>query len=196
MKRLFDLAVSLVAFVLSLPLLLMTAILVFLSLGAPVIFTQKRPGLHGKVFSIYKFRSMSNATDKKGELLPNDQRLNVVGRFIRKTSLDELPSLWNVVKGDMSVVGPRPLKVEYLELYNDEQARRHDVRPGLTGWAQVNGRNNLSWQDRFAMDVWYVDNQSLFLDLKIILLTAIKVLRREGVDYQGDEVDSRFTGNE
>ena len=189
MKRFFDLAVSLVAIVLLFPFLMITAILVFLSLGSPVIFSQKRPGLHGTDFTIHKFRSMSNATDENGELLPDEQRSTAVGRLIRKTSLDELPSLWNVINGNMSLVGPRPLKVEYLERYDDEQARRHDVRPGVTGRAAVNGRNNLSWQEKFAMDTWYVDNQCFLLDLKIIFLTVIEVLRREGVYYQGSEVE-------
>lgn len=193
-KRLFDVLVSAFGLVLVSPVILVVAVIVRITLGSPVLFRQKRPGFKGKLFSIYKFRSMKDAFDENGEPLPNELRLTRFGRFIRRTSLDELPGLLNVLSGDMSLVGPRPLKIEYLELYNEEQRRRHDVRPGITGWAQVNGRNRLSWEERFSLDVWYVDNQSLWLDIKILFLTVLKVVRRADVEYQGDEVVSRFTG--
>ena len=195
MKRVFDLTASLTVLFLLSPLFLLLAILIAIKMGRPVIFSQQRPGLNGNIFSIYKFRSMKEIFDANGEPLPNAERLTSIGRFIRKTSLDELPGLWNVIRGDMSLVGPRPLKVEYLELYSKDQARRHNVRPGITGWAQVNGRNSLNWQERFKLDLWYVDNQSFFLDLKILLLTFMKVLTSKDIEYQGDEIQARFIGN-
>lgn len=194
MKRLFDLAVALIALaVLAGPLLLL-ALVVRARLGSPVLFTQVRPGLQGRPFRMIKFRTMTDALGADGELLPDAQRLTAFGRFLRSTSLDELPELWNVLRGEMSLVGPRPLLMEYLPLYTPEQARRHEVRPGITGWAQVNGRNALSWEDRFRLDVWYVDNHSLWLDLRILWLTVRKVLVREGISAQGEATMSKFTG--
>ena len=163
-------------------------------MGYPVLYTQNRPGLHGKVFKMYKFRSMTNAKDANGNLLPNKDRITPFGNFIRKTSLDELPGLINVLKGDMSLVGPRPLLVSYLPLYSPTQARRHEVKPGLTGWAQVNGRNAISWEQKFAYDVWYVDNRSFWLDLKILYKTAVKVLKREGINADESITMQPFTG--
>lgn len=194
MKRLFDFAVALIALAtLAVPLLVL-AVAVRARLGSPVLFTQVRPGLHGRPFRMVKFRTMTDARGADGELLPDAQRLPAFGRFLRSTSLDELPELWNVLRGEMSLVGPRPLLMEYLPLYTPEQARRHEVRPGITGWAQVNGRNALSWEDRFRLDVWYVDNRSLWLDLRILWLTVRKVLVREGISAQGEATMSKFTG--
>mgnify|MGYP006163717083 CR=1 FL=1 len=181
MKRLFDLVAALSALLILCPVILVVALLIRIKLGAPVLFKQTRPGLDGKPFNMLKFRSMLDATDKDGNHLPDEMRLTRFGRILRSTSLDELPGLLNVLKGDMSLVGPRPLLMQYLPLYTAEQARRHDVRPGITGWAQVNGRNAISWEDKFKLDVWYVDNQSFLLDLKILLLTVIKVFKREGI---------------
>lgn len=164
-------------------------------LGRPVLFIQVRPGLHGKSFRMIKFRTMTDKRDARGCLLPDDQRLTPFGKWLRASSLDELPELWNVIKGDMSLVGPRPLLVEYLPFYSPEQARRHEVRPGITGWAQVNGRNAISWEDKFALDVWYVNNQSLWLDIKILWMTVRKVLVRDGISAAGDATMPRFTGN-
>ena len=165
-------------------------------LGGPVLFRQIRPGLHGRPFMMIKFRTMTDERGADGELLPDAQRLTPFGRFLRLTSLDELPELWNVLRGDMSLVGPRPLLMEYLPLYSPEQARRHELRPGITGWAQVNGRNALSWEERFKLDVWYVDHRSLWLDLRILWLTVRKVIMREGISAQGEATMSRFTGNQ
>lgn len=165
-------------------------------MGAPVLFSQTRPGRHGKPFKMIKFRTMRDAIDADGRPLPDAERLTKLGRFLRSSSLDELPELWNVLKGDMSLVGPRPLLMEYLPLYSEEQARRHEVRPGVTGWAQVNGRNAISWDEKFALDVWYVDNRSLWLDLKIIWLTLRKVVKREGISAAGEATMSKFTGSE
>lgn len=181
MKRVFDLIVSLLSLIVLLPIILLVALLIRIKLGSPVLFKQTRPGLHGKPFNMLKFRSMLDAADKDGKALPDELRLTRFGRVLRSTSLDELPGLINVLKGDMSLVGPRPLLMQYLPLYSAEQARRHDVRPGITGWAQVNGRNAISWEDKFKLDVWYVDNQSFMLDLKILMLTVIKVFKREGI---------------
>ena len=164
-------------------------------MGAPVFFRQVRPGLEGQLFTVYKFRTMANDVDAKGELLPDRNRLTSFGNVMRKASLDELPQLLNVLKGDMSLVGPRPLLVEYLPLYSPAQARRHEVRPGITGWAQVNGRNAVDWDERFALDVWYVDNRSMMLDLKILVMTAMKVLRRDGIAAKGEATMSKFAGN-
>ena len=194
MKRLFDFIVALVVLLLlALPLLLLT-VLVRRKLGRPAFFRQVRPGLAGKPFEMVKFRSMTDARGPDGALLPDAERLTPFGRFLRASSLDELPGLWNVLKGDMSLVGPRPLLVEYLPLYSPTQARRHEVRPGITGWAQVNGRNALSWDEKFALDVWYVEHQSLWLDIKILFLTVRKVLVRDGISAAGDATMPRFTG--
>lgn len=181
MKRSFDLIVSLLSLIVLLPIILLVALLIRIKLGSPVLFKQTRPGLHGEPFDMLKFRSMLDAADKEGGPLPDEQRLTRFGRVLRSSSLDELPGLINVLKGDMSLVGPRPLLMQYLPLYTSEQARRHDVRPGITGWAQVNGRNAISWEEKFKLDVWYVDNQSFMLDLKILMLTVIKVFKREGI---------------
>ena len=195
MKRLFDVVVSACALlVLALPLLVVIW-MVRRKLGSPVFFTQVRPGMHGKPFKMVKFRSMTSERGTDGELLPDAERLTPFGRFLRSTSLDELPELWNVLKGDMSLVGPRPLLMEYLPLYSPEQARRHEVRPGITGWAQVNGRNAISWEDKFKLDVWYVDHCSLWLDIKILWLTVKKVLVREGISAAGEATMGKFTGS-
>ena len=193
-KRLFDLLTALLALILLSPILLWVALKVRRRLGSPVIFRQTRPGLHGKPFDMIKFRTMLEAYDEHGKPLPNEQRMTPFGRLLRSTSLDELPELWNVVKGSMSLVGPRPLRMEYLPLYNAHQARRHDVRPGITGWAQINGRNSLSWEQKFDLDVWYVENQSLWLDIKILFLTVKKVLVREGVNASEDVTMKPFKG--
>ncbi len=176
------------------PVLLGVAYMVRKNLGSPVLFRQVRPGMHGKPFEMIKFRTMLDAVDAQGNVLPDEVRLTSFGRFLRSTSLDELPELWNVLKGDMSLVGPRPLLMEYLPLYSPEQARRHETRPGVTGWAQINGRNAISWEDKFKLDVWYVDNQSLWLDLRIIFLTIKKVVVRDGISAEGEATMSRFTG--
>ncbi|MBW6391919.1 sugar transferase [Billgrantia antri] len=194
MKRLFDIVVSLVALLLLAPLLLTLALLVRLRLGSPVLFRQTRPGLHGQAFEMIKFRTMRDAVDRDGKPLPDAERLTPLGQRLRASSLDELPELWNVLKGDMSLVGPRPLLMEYLPLYTTRQARRHEVRPGVTGWAQVNGRNALSWEQKFELDVWYVDHRSLWLDLRILLLTVKKVLVRDGIAHDGDVAMPRFRG--
>ena len=194
LKRTFDFLLSFAALLLLLPFLLFLALLVRMNLGTPIFFIQNRPGLHGKAFKVVKFRTMTHASDASGGLLPDAERLTRFGRFLRATSLDELPELWNVLVGDMSLVGPRPLLMEYLPIYSPEQARRHQVRPGVTGWAQVNGRNALSWEDKFLLDVWYVDNRSFWLDLKIIYLTVKIVLARDGISAKGDATMPRFTG--
>lgn len=195
MKRLFDVLLSLgMLSVFAAPLLLLYALVRF-RLGGPVLFHQFRPGLHGVPFGMVKFRSMTDERGPDGELLPDAMRLTPFGRFLRASSLDELPELWNVLRGEMSLVGPRPLLMEYLPLYSPEQARRHEVRPGITGWAQVNGRNAVSWDERFRLDVWYVDHRSLWLDLKILWLTVRKVVVREGISAQGEATMPRFTGN-
>ena len=195
MKRLFDIFLSAVSLIVLSPVIAITAIFIVLDVGYPIFFTQIRPGYRGKLFKIYKFRSMKEIETKKGMQTPDIKRLTAFGLFIRSTSIDELPSLWNVFIGDMSLVGPRPLLVEYLPLYSKEQARRHNVKPGITGWAQVNGRNALSWCERFELDVWYVDNHTFFLDLKILLMTVKKVLFREGIAESGQVTMSKFTGN-
>jgi lipopolysaccharide/colanic/teichoic acid biosynthesis glycosyltransferase len=194
-KRGLDILLSAIALVLLLPFLLVIALLVRLALGRPVLFVQDRPGLNGQIFRIYKFRTMHDLHGPDGEPLPDGARISRVGRFLRASSLDELPELLNVLKGDMSLVGPRPLRVEYLKLYTPEQARRHDVRPGITGWAQVNGRNAVSWEKRFEHDVWYVDHRSLALDLKILGLTTLKVLRGEGISARDHATMPPFTGS-
>lgn len=195
-KRIFDIVVSAALLIVLFPVALLVTVLVYLKIGSPIFFRQVRPGKRGTSFDLIKFRSMTDERDADGELLPNAKRTTRVGSFLRNTSLDELPSLFNVLVGDMSLVGPRPLKVEYLELYNERQAMRHDVMPGVTGWAQINGRNNLNWNDRFELDVWYVENRTIWLDIKIITITALKVFSREGVDYKENEIVSRFKGNE
>jgi lipopolysaccharide/colanic/teichoic acid biosynthesis glycosyltransferase len=195
LKRIFDLVVAgLGLLVLALPLL-MLAVFIRRKLGSPVLFRQVRPGLHGQPFEMVKFRTMTDERGPDGELLPDAQRLTPFGRFLRASSLDELPELWNVLKGDMSLVGPRPLLMEYLPLYSPEQTRRHEVRPGITGWAQVNGRNAISWEEKFALDVWYVDHRSLWLDMRILWLTVRKVLVRDGISAVGEATMSRFTGS-
>lgn len=196
LKRAFDIFCSALALLLFWPVLLILYVLVRVNLGSPALFRQQRPGLHGRPFMMVKFRTMLDALDAQGNPLPDEVRLTRFGRLLRATSLDELPELWNVLKGDMSLVGPRPLLMEYLPLYSAEQARRHEVRPGITGWAQVNGRNALSWPAKFALDVWYVDNRSLLLDIRILLLTVKKVFVREGISADGQATTSRFTGKE
>jgi len=195
LKRLFDLLVTLPALFLLAPLMGLLALLVRFKLGAPVLFRQQRPGLHGRPFMLYKFRTMTDARDAEGALLPDAERLTSFGRFLRSTSLDELPELFNVLKGEMSLVGPRPLLMEYLPRYTPEQRRRHEVKPGLTGWAQVNGRNALSWEEKFALDVWYVEHCSFWLDLKILWRTLVKVIRREGISSEGHATASKFMGS-
>jgi len=193
-KRLLDLAIALPALLALSPVFALLAILAWVLLGSPVLFTQRRPGLHGQPFVMWKFRTMTDARDAHGQPLPDELRLTRFGRFLRAASLDELPELWNVLRGDMSLVGPRPLLMEYLPLYTPEQARRHEARPGITGWAQVNGRNALSWEEKFRLDVWYVDNRSLWLDIKILWLTVKKVLVRDGISAAGEATMPRFTG--
>lgn len=195
LKRLFDIIASIVALILLSPAMALIAWQIHRKLGSPILFRQVRPGLDGKPFQIVKFRSMRAATDDMGQLLPDADRLTPFGRYLRSSSLDELPELWNVIKGDMSLVGPRPLLMEYLSLYCPEQYRRHKVRPGITGWAQVNGRNSLTWEDKFKLDVWYVDHRSFWLDLAILFLTVGKVLKREGISAKGDATMPRFTGS-
>src|SRR5699024_10910267 len=174
--------------------MLVIAIIILFNMGSPIIFKQRRPGLHGEIFSIYKFRTMKNSKDENGNLLPNDQRVTKLGKILRKLSLDELPQLFNVFTGDISLVGPRPLLIEYLELYTPQQARRHNVKPGITGWAQVNGRNAITWDKKFKYDVWYVDNQSFWLDIKILFMTALKVIKSDGVNKTEGVTMERFKG--
>lgn len=193
-KRLFDLIVAVLALTLFSPLLVVLTLFVRIKLGAPILFRQQRPGLHGKPFIMVKFRTMIDARDATGALLPDADRLTSFGKFLRSTSLDELPELWNVFNGDMSVVGPRPLMMQYIDRYTPEQARRHEVRPGVTGWAQVNGRNAISWEEKFTLDTWYVDNISLCLDLKIIALTAWKLFKRDGISQSGHATMPEFMG--
>ncbi len=192
--RIFDIIVTMTAVLILLPLLLILFFIIRLSMGSPGFFTQNRPGLHGKPFRIYKFRTMLNGNDSNGNLLPDSERLTPLGRLLRKTSLDELPELINVFRGEMSLVGPRPLLMQYLDRYTTEQARRHEVKPGITGWAQVNGRNAITWEEKFELDVWYVDNQSFWLDLKIIALTIWKTFKREGINQSGQATMEEFMG--
>lgn len=194
-KRIFDLAIAVPVVVLAAPFILALAGLVRLKLGGPVLFRQQRPGLNGRPFTIYKFRTMTDQRDAQGNLLPDGQRLTPFGKFLRSTSLDELPELLNVVKGEMGLVGPRPLLMHYLDLYTPEQMRRHEVRPGITGWAQVNGRNAISWEEKFALDIWYVDNHTLWLDWKIIFLTLLKIVKRDGINQPGEATMKFFEGN-
>jgi lipopolysaccharide/colanic/teichoic acid biosynthesis glycosyltransferase len=193
-KRPIDFMLSSVALVALSPLLVLVSLLIRATMGSPVIYRQERPGLHGRMFMLYKFRTMTDAKDDKGVMKRDEERLTDIGRMLRRTSLDELPELWNVARGEMSIVGPRPLLVEYLPLYTSEQARRHEVRPGITGLAQVSGRNALAWEDRFRLDVWYIDNWSLGLDLRIVARTIGKVLRREGISGVGTETMEPFRG--
>lgn len=194
-KRLFDLTIAMTALILLFPLMIITFFFVRIKLGPPVIFCQVRPGIYNQPFKMLKFRSMRDAVDHNGNVLPDDMRLTRFGKILRSTSLDELPGLINVLKGDMSIVGPRPLLMQYLPLYSERQARRHHVRPGITGWAQVNGRNAISWNDKFEFDVWYVDNQSIWLDIKIIFMTVKKVFFREGITSAGEATTKFFEGN-
>ena len=193
-KRLMDLFIAVPAFIVLLPVYAIVTLLVCLLIGFPVLFRQKRPGLGGKPFTMYKFRTMTDARGHDGALLPDAARLTRFGQFLRAASLDELPELLNVLKGDMSLVGPRPLLMQYLDRYTLEQARRHEAKPGITGWAQVNGRNALTWEEKFKLDVWYVDNQSFWLDIKIIFMTIWKILKREGINQQGQATMEEFKG--
>jgi lipopolysaccharide/colanic/teichoic acid biosynthesis glycosyltransferase len=195
MKRFMDIVLASFGLIFLALIIAIVATCIHRKLGSPVIFSQIRPGRHGKPFKMIKFRTMLDAFDAAGNPLPDSQRMTAFGRLLRSTSLDELPELWNVLKGDMSLVGPRPLLMEYLPLYSPEQYRRHEVRPGVTGWAQINGRNALSWEDKFKLDVWYVDNQSLWLDCKILFLTVKKVLVRDGISADGEATMTKFTGN-
>lgn len=196
LKRIFDFTVAIVLLLILSPILLIISILVLIYHGRPVLFFQTRPGIHGRPFKMMKFRSMTNDTDENGELLSNEKRLTPFGKKLRSTSLDELPELLNVVKGDMSLVGPRPLLMEYVKLFSARQAKRMEVKPGVTGWAQINGRNAISWPKKFELDVWYVENQSFWLDLKILFITAKKVLIREGISHEGEVTMPRFKGEQ
>ncbi|WP_405120540.1 sugar transferase [Pseudomonas leptonychotis] len=195
MKRLFDIIAALLGLLLLLPLMALVFWQVRRKLGSPVFFRQVRPGLNGKPFEMIKFRTMRDAVNVAGDQLPDSERMTPLGRFLRSSSLDELPELWNVLKGEMSLVGPRPLLMEYLPLYSQEQYRRHEVRPGVTGWAQINGRNALSWDEKFKLDIWYVDNRSFWLDLKIIVFTVKKVVVRDGISADGEVTMTKFTGD-
>ena len=194
-KRLFDLAVAVMASFVLLPVILLTALVVRIKLGRPVVFRQSRAGRDGVIFTLYKFRTMTDLCDATGRVLPDERRLTNVGTVLRRWSLDELPQIWNVIRGEMSIVGPRPLLARYLDRYNHRQARRHEVRPGCTGWAQVNGRNDLSWEERFELDVWYVDRLSVLLDFKILVLTLISVVKRRGINAQGRVTMEEFMGS-
>ncbi|AXH09216.1 hypothetical protein CP960_01780 [Malaciobacter halophilus] len=194
LKSLFDKILALFLIIIFSPIYIVVSLLILWKMGSPILFRQKRPGYKEKIFGIYKFRTMTNEKDKEGNLLPDEQRLVGVGKFIRSTSLDELPQLFNVLKGEMSFVGPRPLLIEYLKLYTDKQKRRHDVKPGITGWAQVNGRNAISWEQKFDYDVWYVDNQSFLLDMKILWLTFLKVVKRSDISSSSSATMEKFTG--
>ena len=194
-KRAFDIIVSLVGLIVAGPVLLIVAVLVRIFLGSPVLFRQQRPGLNAQPFEILKFRTMTDALAADGALLPDSDRLTAFGRFLRASSLDELPELWNVLKGEMSLIGPRPLLMEYVPLYNDTQFRRHAMRPGITGWSQVNGRNAIGWDQKFALDVWYVDNQSMLLDVKILFMTVSSLVRREGINASENVPMPKFTGS-
>ena len=193
-KRVFDILLALAACILLGPVILLVTMMVRSQLGAPAIFRQVRPGRNGRPFKMFKFRSMTDDRDAKGDLLPDEERMHPFGKWLRKSSLDELPELWNVLRGDMSLVGPRPLLMEYLPRYNARQARRHDVRPGITGWAQVNGRNALSWEEKFEQDIWYVEHRSMVLDLKILFMTLAQVVRPSGVNAEGHVTMPKFHG--
>ena len=194
-KSLIDRFMAVIAIILLLPLILLVAIAVAINLGNPVIFSQDRPGKNNRIFKFYKFRTMTNARDQYGQLLPDRDRLTTFGKWLRQTSLDELPQLWNVLKGDMSLIGPRPLIVRYLNRYSPQQARRHEVLPGITGLAQINGRNKISWEEKFQLDIWYIDHWSLWLDLKILLLTVVKVIKKEGINQEGYDTSEEFQGS-
>jgi lipopolysaccharide/colanic/teichoic acid biosynthesis glycosyltransferase len=194
-KRSLDILTAGLGLLILSPLLIVIFLLILIQMGRPIIFKQMRPGLNGKPFYMYKFRTMTNEKDEQGNPLSDEQRLTRLGRFLRSTSLDELPELFNVLKGDMSLVGPRPLLMQYLERYTPEQARRHEVKPGITGWAQINGRNAITWEEKFVLDVWYVDNWSLWLDMKILAMTLVKVFRREGISAEGEATMPEFMGN-
>jgi len=195
MKRVFDLLLTTIALIIFSPVMLLLVLLVRLKIGSPVFFSQVRPGLNARPFRMFKFRTMTNARDVNGELLADSERLTRFGSFLRSSSLDELPELWNVLKGDMSLVGPRPLLMQYLDRYTPEQARRHEVRPGVTGWAQINGRNAISWEDKFELDVWYVKNQSIWLDIKILWLTVYKVIKRSDISAADNATMPEFMGS-
>ena len=195
MKRFLDILFLIMGLVILIPTVVLISLLIIVTMGTPVLYKQIRPGLHAKPFTFYKFRTMSNIKGKDGKLLPDGQRVTKWGKYLRKTSLDELPSLWNVLKGDMSLVGPRPLMLEYLPLYSPEQARRHEVNPGITGWAQINGRNAILWEEKFKLDVSYVDKQSMIFDIKILLITILKVLKQEGINQKEDVTMEPFLGN-
>lgn len=194
LKRCFDFSIAAIVLAVLSPVLLIVAMVVLVTFGRPILFSQQRPGLHEKIFNIYKFRTMNDTRDAHGDLLPDAQRLSSVGQLLRSTSLDELPALWNVIRGEMSLCGPRPLLIAYLPIYSAEQRRRHAVRPGITGWAQVNGRNNISWQRKFELDVWYVDHQSFWLDVRILFMTMICVFRRVGISKNGHSTTDYFNG--
>ena len=195
MKRLFDLISSFIGLLFLLPVIILIVLLVRFKIGSPIFFKQARPGLNGEIFNMYKFRTMTDERDKNGVLLSDKDRLTKFGKILRSTSLDELPGLWSVLKGDMSLVGPRPLLVEYLPLYSEKQSRRHEVRPGITGWAQVNGRNAIGWDEKFDLDVWYVDNQSIWLDIKILWMTVKKVIIRDGISQNNHVTMDKFKGS-
>jgi lipopolysaccharide/colanic/teichoic acid biosynthesis glycosyltransferase len=195
LKRIIDIIGSLIGLVVASPIIVVISIIIYITMGRPIFFKQVRPGLKGKPFVIYKFRTMLDLRDENGNLLPDEKRLTTIGKFLRSTTLDELPEFWNVLKGDMSLVGPRPLLMEYLDRYTPEQARRHNVKPGMTGWAQINGRNAITWEEKFKLDVWYVDNWNILLDLKIIFLTILKVLKREGISAEGHATMPEFMGS-
>lgn len=195
MKLIFDLLVAVFVIVLMCPVILVLVLVVQFNFGCPIFFSQVRPGLQGRPFRMYKFRTMTDSRDERGNLLPDASRLTPFGKWLRATSLDEIPGLWNVLRGDMSLIGPRPLLMEYLELYTLEQARRHEVKPGITGWAQINGRNAISWEEKFKLDVWYVDNKSFVLDIKILWQTVLKVVKRDGISAAGEATMPVFTGN-
>jgi lipopolysaccharide/colanic/teichoic acid biosynthesis glycosyltransferase len=193
-KRAFDLILAIFLIIIFSPILIIVSLLIYFKMGRPILFCQQRPGLHGKIFTIYKFRTMSEEKDENGELLGDEIRLGKLGKFIRSTSIDELPQLFNILKGDMSFVGPRPLLIEYLPLYSERQSKRHDVLPGITGWAQVNGRNAISWEQKFELDAWYVENRSFWLDMKILWLTFLKVLQRSGISSSTNATMEKFGG--
>jgi len=195
-KKLFDIAISASIIIVTSPILIGSMVLIYIYMGSPILFIQNRPGKNGIVFPFFKFRTMTQEKDTKGALLPDKYRLTRIGKFLRKTSIDELPSMWNVLRGDMSIVGPRPLLMEYLGRYSKEQARRHETKPGITGWAQVNGRNTISWEEKFKLDVWYVDNKSFWLDIKILLMSIWKVLNGEGISQPGHVTMEKFRGND
>jgi sugar transferase EpsL len=195
MKRLFDCLVSFILLILISPILLVIVVLIRIKLGQPILFKQQRPGLHAKPFYIYKFRTMTDGRDELGNLLPDEKRLTSFGKLLRSFSIDELPQLFNVIKGELSLVGPRPLLMDYLPRYSSEQARRHDVKPGITGWAQVNGRNAITWEEKFKLDIWYVDNHSFWLDMKILWMTALKVIKSEGISQKGQATMEAFKGS-